>query len=67
MSLFLIETKEFINNKEGWRKIGETPVVAEHVSEALNTIDQQYKGKQYSHEAIIERINTTESKFDRRR
>lgn len=64
MSLFLIETKEFINSEEGWRKIGETPVVAEHVSEALTIVDKQFKGNQYSHEAIIERIYATESKFD---
>lgn len=61
MSLFLIETKEFVNLKEGWRKIGETPVVADHISEALHMIDNQYKGKLYSHEVIIERITTKKS------
>lgn len=59
MSIFMIETKKFIEEAREWEMVAETPVIATSVVEALKIVNGQFSDDQYSHRAILQ-IEVTE-------
>lgn len=65
MRLFLIETKELKNVKDGWKTIAKTRVAATSINDALKTVEKRFTKYQYIHEAISEKESTLDCKVRR--
>lgn len=65
MRLFLIETKELKNVKDGWKTIAKTRVAATSINDALKTVEKCFTKYQYIHEAISEKESTLDCKVRR--
>jgi len=53
MKNFLIETREMVDPKEGWKTIAEVYVPAHNVVAALAIIERNYTKNQYIHKVIL--------------
>lgn len=62
MSLFVIETEQFVDVDNGWKKIAKTTIEANNIVEALEKVDKQYRNNLFSHKVIIEKKGTVECK-----
>lgn len=65
MNLFLVETKELKDVKNGWKTIAKTRVTAANVNEALKIVERRFTKYQYIHEVISEKESTQDCKVRR--